>query len=473
LDSKLATLRQMGFTDERRNITILKGHGGNIEKAIESLVKLGESDASSRSRTPLSATAGISIQRTREIESPKVSNNPFDIPSAPPQSSQSTGTLAHPNPQHVNGNQYLSLNGSNPFGLAPSHSQSNLHQQYSLDQSFQNMSLGQSQQLFPNHTGGFPNRQPYQAAGASPMPTIPQHFTPAIFDSQPQQLQAQQGQNYNPFLQQQMAQTQAFNQPANNAFSSNPYASQQRAQTYPLQTYFDQSQQQQAYFDPHQQVQSPQQYQQSQPVQQQNNPYGSQNQQQQAVQLQNNPYGAQSQRPQAVQQQNNPYGAQMQQNPQYPQSPQQYMQFQSQPQQLLPQQTGRADKSSILALYNYPQLAPQMQSPIEINQNQDPSSQGFSGVGMQNQQQPRSVSSPLATYASASRNPFMNSGGGFAQGPNGNASQAPGGVNGMNGMGQGQARHVSQESVDVGGWHGQNGRHSPDAFANLSARSMR
>jgi hypothetical protein len=183
LDNKLATLRQMGFTDEKRNITILKGQGGSLEKTIESLVKLGESDQSSRSRTPLSATAGISIQRTREVESPKLSNNPFDrlpTPSAPPQSSQSTGTLAHSNQQHVNGNQYLSLNGSNPFGLAPSHSQSNLHQQYTLDQSFQNLSLGQSQQLFPNHTGGFPNRQPYQATGANPMPTIPQHYTPTI-----------------------------------------------------------------------------------------------------------------------------------------------------------------------------------------------------------------------------------------------------------------------------------------------------
>lgn len=31
--------------------------------------------------------------------------------------------------------------------------------------------------------------------------------------------------------------------------------------------------------------------------------------------------------------------------------------------------------------------------------------------------------------------------------------------------------HVSQESVDIGGL--QNGRHSPDAFASLSARYVR
>lgn len=53
-----------------------------------------------------------------------------------------------------------------------------------------------------------------------------------------------------------------------------------------------------------------------------------------------------------------------------------------------------------------------------------------------------------------------------------------GGVNGSQGMNGGngnQARHISQESVsvDAGGWHGQNGRHSPDAFASLSARDLR
>lgn len=34
-------------------------------------------------------------------------------------------------------------------------------------------------------------------------------------------------------------------------------------------------------------------------------------------------------------------------------------------------------------------------------------------------------------------------------------------------------RHVSQESIDNGGWMNGNGRHSPDAFAGLSARSLR
>jgi len=433
LANKLVQLRQMGFTDDKRNLAILKEKGGNLEKTVAALVKPGgEPGPAPRSRTPLSATAGITIQRTHEKESPKVTNNPFDMPSAPPQSSQSTGTLA--NPQHVNGNQYHSPNSANPFGLAPSQSQHNLHQQYTLDQSFQNMSLGQSQTLFPNHTGGFPSRQVYQNTGGSPMPTIPQHFTPSVFDNQSQQQQAQQGQNYNPFLQQQSPQSQVSNQ-VGNISPANPYAPQQRAQTYPIQTYLDQSQQQQAYYDQNQQVQSPQQY----------------------------------QPPQMVQQQTNPYQVQVQQNQQYGQPSQQYMQFQAQQQQQLPHQIGRADKSSILALYNYPQLAPiapQAQSPIEINQHQDLNTQVFSGGGMPNQQQQRSVSSPLAAYASGNRNPFLSGA---------NGQQATNGGNGINGAALGQTRHVSQESmsVDTGGWHGQNGRHSPDAFANLSARSMR
>ena len=53
MDSKLAQLRDMGFTDEKRNATVLKGLGGNLERTIESLVRLGEGSApASRSRTP-------------------------------------------------------------------------------------------------------------------------------------------------------------------------------------------------------------------------------------------------------------------------------------------------------------------------------------------------------------------------------------------------------------------------------------
>ena len=55
--------------------------------------------------------------------------------------------------------------------------------------------------------------------------------------------------------------------------------------------------------------------------------------------------------------------------------------------------------------------------------------------------------------------------------------QSPGGESvgnmGPFAAGQNGSRHVSQESmsVDSSGW--QNGRHSPDAWGTISARSMR
>ena len=58
--------------------------------------------------------------------------------------------------------------------------------------------------------------------------------------------------------------------------------------------------------------------------------------------------------------------------------------------------------------------------------------------------------------ASGSRNPFQ-------------SATAQSSI--TNGSVPGSFGHASQESVDVGGY--QNGRHSPDAFASLSARFVR
>ena len=89
-----------------------------------------------------------------------------------------------------------------------------------------------------------------------------------------------------------------------------------------------------------------------------------------------------------------------------------------------------------------------------------------------------------ATLAAGSRNPFLPTtaaaGGGLGalvndDGGGGGAGRPPASGNG-NGNGNRQAgnsRHVSQESVDVGGWQSGSGRHSPDAFAGLSARFVR
>ena len=63
-----------------------------------------------------------------------------------------------------------------------------------------------------------------------------------------------------------------------------------------------------------------------------------------------------------------------------------------------------------------------------------------------------------AQLSTGSRNPFQGA----------TISLAP--TNGI-GSASGSYRHASQESVDLGGFH--NGRHSPDAFASLSARFVR
>lgn len=460
LEVKLVKLRDMGFRDEKRNTAVLKGLSGNLEKSIETLVRLGEGGGlkspeiaapppNSRSRTPVGASSGLTIDRTREIPS-RSSSNPFDIldkppPIAPPQSSQSTGGLT--SPQMMGNNPYQQAQSSKPFGLAPSQSQ------YNLNEAFQNMSVQSSQPLFPNHTGGFPGPQPlthqqlYQQSMTPPVPSVPQQYHPAVIYENPgqqalqtqhtplvQQVQQQQT-NYNPFMQQQQ-QPQA---PAlNTNFASNPYNQQLATPLSMYQSPMDQSPAQQygAAFFNNGAMQQPQQPQQQQVQQQQQmNPFLNQNQPQQM-----NPFF--SQRFQQAPQQ------QFDQQPQYQQQRQQ-----TYPQ--MPQQTLRADKTSIMELYNYPQLAPAAPQPLQQQQIQP---QMQTNTEMPIQEQQRNVSNPMAAQVAGNNNPFTSSGG------------APSQNTGMDTLGQmGQfapksngSRHVSQESVDAGGWT--NGRHSPDAW---------
>lgn len=86
--------------------------------------------------------------------------------------------------------------------------------------------------------------------------------------------------------------------------------------------------------------------------------------------------------------------------------------------------------------------------------------------------QKRSVTMPVSSMALGGNiNPFAPNGA-----PNGSLGGG-GNVNGMNGMSTGLSpaptngyRHVSNESVQFGADMMMNGRHSPDAFAGLSAR---
>jgi hypothetical protein len=455
LDTKLAQLREMGFADEKRNASVLRGQRGNLEKSIETLVKLGEGTGTvglpkpnngppSRSRTPV--IAGITIDRTTEKEQLKQSNNPFDKPDSPrsplpPQSSQSTGSMAQSN--QTGNNPFQQPQNSNPFGLMPSQSQ------YSLNQAFQNMAVSTSRPLFPHHTGGFPAHQQsqvqqlYQQSMTPPVPSVPQHhYPPVIYENPAQQPQ----QSYNPFAQQQ----QHFAQ-INTNFQTNPYAQPLSAPPTKTRNIFDSpteqsttyQQAQQAFYDGGLQQQAQVQLQQT-PQAQQSNPFF-QNYQPQLHQQQMPLH-----LPQQAPQQSYDFQAQQQQ-------------FQQQRQQtlpLMPQTTGRADKRSILELYNYPQLAP---TPLHQQHNQSdiPSAAAEPSDA---QQQQMNFSSPVAATRAGSRNPF-NTGGSGVQSASGGSEM--GQFTPQNG-----ARHVSQESmsVDTGGW---TGRHSPDAWGMISSRSVR
>ncbi|CZR59854.1 related to GTS1-transcription factor of the Gcs1p/Glo3p/Sps18p family [Phialocephala subalpina] len=469
LELKMTKLRDMGFTDERRNMAVLKGLSGNLEKSIETLVRLGEGGGSttaarepSRSRTPTSA--GISINRTRESSSTKVSTNPWEALDAPPpvaqpQSSQSTGSMAQSQNQMMGNNPYAQQSqNSNPFGLAPSQSQ------YNLNQAFQNMSVSSSQPpLFPHHTGGFPGPQPnqhqqlYQSSMTPPVPSLPQqYYPPVIYENSIQQ--PQRNNSYNPFMQ------QSQQPPAlNTNVPSNPYMQQISTPQSLYQSPMDQS--------PQQQFPSSSPFYQN--GAQQMNPYLNQAAQTN-TQQQMNPF-LQNQNPSSHQAPQQMSGFQSSQSPPQQQS-QQLFNFQSQYRQqtmpLMAQPTGKADKRSILDLYNYPQLAPTpMQQHQQVSQQQEQApAHNLAAPGAQNafQQQQRSVSSPLAQHSAGSRNPFASSGGSTTQGTGDTVGQMPTFAPIQNG-----SRHVSQESmsIDTGGWT--NGRHSPDAWGSISARSTR
>jgi hypothetical protein len=433
-EKKLAKLRDMGFTDDQRNAMVLKGVSGNLEKTVEALIRLGEGEgraqpvfapreqslSSSRSLTPATSTSG----RARPMS--PANNNPFDMLDTPPPpqplSSQSTGTLQNRNP-------YLST-AQNPFGVPLQQAPAG------LDMAFQNMSLAPpSQPLFPNHTGGL------AGVPAAPQALYQQPMTPPATSTaqgyslmgpyshtQTYPLPAQQpAASYNPFMDQQPVPQQplAVNTTGMpGTFGNNPFTrSPTRIQSPPLTQIPEQSQQN--FYSP--------------AVQSIIQPVG-----QPSPQL-NNPFYAQTMAmpglPQQPQQQQ--YPVQMPQQQQFgytSQLPgQQYSQAAYQPQ--------RPDKASIMALYDYPQLAP-------------------TAFPMQDASQvaPQQEAAVVATGpAPGSNNPFMGAGSaaGFAAQPSLVDISAP------------KQYNTSRESVMALGLEWTNGRHSPDAFASLSARDTR
>jgi hypothetical protein len=145
-----------------------------------------------------------------------------------------------------------------------------------------------------------------------------------------------------------------------------------------------------------------------------------------------------------------------------------------QPQQQF-QQPPRPDKASIMALYNYPQQTAPAQTPFQQTQDggqtmtpaQTPNSlfpsQTFPQQQQQQQQVQQSQQPTPVSPAAMSKNPFVGAAAATA-----GAGQQPGRL-----VESAPKHNVSRESMMAVGLEWSNGRHSPDAFASLSARDTR
>ncbi|ODH51345.1 hypothetical protein GX48_02585 [Paracoccidioides brasiliensis] len=504
-ESKLEALRELGFPDNKRNATILKGMNGDMDKTIESLVRLGEGvDPRSRTRVPVPKSTSTSSQFSEPTKSPKsaVSTNPFDNLDSAPSLARSSYAGSQAEPQRHNANGGTSYN---PFDSLsqPAPSQSTL----SLDQSFQQLQV--SQPLFPNTTGGYPSQQGqlplqrYQQSMTPPVTMLPQN----VLTASPMPMNG----NYNPFFQndqvpQQNTTNNSYLGQSQSLSPTNPFfstagqiqvpQSQIPASAYspgnsnqtempqfqrfntmpilPLRSQFSQQQQQPQQQQPVSPPQQPQQPQQQFIQQDHQGPY--------------NPFATSAAAPMPSYQ------------PQFTPGTQQFP---------IPQQTGKIDKTSILALYNFSQPPPTIpEQPLQQSTpdltTSDPTQPQFqtqppTGIPVQQQQNPSSLLNPSQ---STDRNPYhivppnpITNGMATTSVPSmplsqavmgaksqmGNAPAGGGGAGGGGGGGGGvgiarsgtgnpfPARsHMSQASVDIGGMH--NGRHSPDVFASLTSR---
>jgi hypothetical protein len=461
LESKLATLRDMGFPDEKRNSTVLKGLNGNLDRTVEALIRLGEQNpARSRGSTPTppakTSANGLSFDRSNTAPATTTSNNPFDaldaIAATPqqPQQTQQQGydasfaqTASSSNSYNPFLNQAQQVQYQHQQSIPQqqqnyNYQQNPFGQQQGLEQSLQNMQISNQQPqqpLFPNRTGGYGPTQPpsaqtnpfQQSFTPPPMPQIPEQYS-SFFAPQPQyQSMSSPSSPGNPFLKSSRSQMFSSTTLAN----SNPFGqppNQQQAQQQPASNPYMTAQQNQTSTT---QASNPWQSQQPSQFQQQQNPYQPSYQHQQSYQQ----TGFQQQN----QQQQNLY----QQNQQQQNFQQQGFQQHNQQPSGVQQSANPFDKNSILSLYNYPQIAPQ---PLE--QQQAASA-------------PPAAAIAPAPAVSGHMNPFTSgqNGQNGQQGQPLSAAQTPG------------VRHVSNESVDFAGLMG--GRHSPDAFSGLSASFRR
>lgn len=417
-ESKLEKLREMGFEDDKTSRGILRGVSGDVDKAIEALIRLGDCHPGRKSMPRSRETSPTREKRLEWSPARREAEPRFpQVGAAMTKNDPAPEPAASPPPARPEITRQLSA--TNPFAQfvhAP--------QTAPLQASFHQMSA--AQHLFPHSTDDTPRsfqQAPYQLPLTPPLPMNAQ----------------QQFQMYYP-------QTASVISP-------------QTPMSAPLATY----------------GQSHNQGYQSNP--QSHNPYQvySPGRHSQMLQV---PYSAPLPPPQqqSLHSNHNPYLQPALLTPQTTGfSPMQYPVAQP----LQPQRTGKFDKNVIMSFYNYPQLAPQRPfastastvapGSAAAEAAEDPADRLADlsispRMGSQIQNQQRSVSS-----LAASNNPFAKS---MVSQQSSPGIGSPSGAGAMMADQQGTPltnRHrMTRDSMDVGGW--QSGRHSPDAFASLSAR---
>ncbi|KAJ5759119.1 hypothetical protein N7520_006275 [Penicillium odoratum] len=488
LEAKMAALQELGFTNNRRNEMVLKGLNEDLDRCVETLSRLGEGNPElirARNAAKTAPTRAVS-SAVPAVSRPETTNNPFDR------------AVSNPIPQQSHPAQPPQSTPYNPFDQFTQSSQPVHTPQPAqpLENSFQNLQV--SQPLFPHSTGGYPSQVSSMQPGYQQpyTPPVTATFTQGAYVSSPQPVDN----SYNPFF-------QTAPQPQG-GMASQTYPNPGAVQNNPFFNTAAQNQQQQNLAPPVPTISLPQtpQHANTMPAISSNSPYGT------------SPFGP---TPHFQQQQHVQNGGQVSYNP-YQQSmgpptpqsaggypngfsnPYQSQQVQ-QAQQLLPQATGM-DKNSILSLYNLapsptngiPPIPQQSQSqfqpsagtsplpPLTHSLNSTPQTQPGSNIQTPQQTARNPFNGPTGgagsgLAAQAGVTPYPSSGLGIGMGTNASApASAPAmGMGAFNphtpssspfkSVNQALPRtHMSQPSVDINGL--QNGRHSPDAFASLSAR---
>lgn len=360
---------------------------------------------------------------------------------APLQTAQSTGNLQNNNPYQQSYQQ-----SSNPF-------QAPQQQTDHFAQAFQQLDISaahQAQPLFPNRTGGLTpqavNPPPFPPHMAPSAPASPHVYQQMGFQtgsySQPAPLQ-QQATGYNPFLNNTPNSAQSYQTQCQYPAPHNQHVN---TGSMPQQHQYQQQQQQQLLQEQHTPT---------------NNPFAARSPTRVASptglgqipeQTQTSYQSAGYQSPAAMAPQagaNNPFFTRPAETPNQMYGQQGYY------------QPPRQDTASIMALYGLG--GPQHSVPTDTTHSAPIQSQsipeGHPVPPQQHQEPPpqvapqRSATQPLPQ---TTNNPFMPKPAAAAPAPNDPFSSQ---------------RHISRESVNLGmdmAWN--NGRHSPDAFASLSAR---